>query len=383
VTFDFHTSTRIRFGEGCVSEAGMIAASLGTRALLVQGGSDRGGAVVEQLRERGMPVQTLGVVGEPTLAQVERGAAEARTAGCDVVLAIGGGSVIDAAKAIAALITNTEPARAYVEVVGAGQALARPAVPLVAIPTTAGTGAEVTRNAVLLAEQERVKVSLRSAWMAPAVALIDPELAYALPRALTASTGMDALTQCVEPFLSPQATPLSDAVAREGMRRAAGAIRRVVHDGNDVAGRRDMAIASLCSGIALSNAKLGAVHGFAAPLGGRFPVPHGVACARLLAPVMAMNLRALRGRAASSPALPRLDEVARTLTGRDDARADDAVAWLQELVDALMIPRLATYGVQAEDVPGLVAAAREASSMKGNPVVLSDAELAEVLAEAL
>jgi alcohol dehydrogenase class IV len=361
----------------------MIAASLGTRALLVQGGSDRGGAVVEQLRERGMPVQTLGVVGEPTLAQVERGAAEARTAGCDVVLAIGGGSVIDAAKAIAALITNTEPARAYVEVVGAGQALARPAVPLVAIPTTAGTGAEVTRNAVLLAEQERVKVSLRSAWMAPAVALIDPELAYALPRALTASTGMDALTQSVEPFLSPQATPLSDAVAREGMRRAAGAIRRVVHDGNDVAGRRDMAIASLCSGIALSNAKLGAVHGFAAPLGGRFPVPHGVACARLLAPVMAMNLRALRGRAASSPALPRLDEVARTLTGRDDARADDAVAWLQELVDALMIPRLATYGVQAEDVPGLVAAAREASSMKGNPVVLSDAELAEVLAEAL
>lgn len=383
MTFDFALPTRIRFGEGCLAEAGDIAASLGRRALVVQGGSDRAAPLVEQLAARGMPVLSLGVVGEPTVALVQCSAADARAAGCDVVLAMGGGSVIDAAKAIAALITNPEPARRYLEVVGEGRALTHAAIPTIAIPTTAGTGAEVTRNAVLLAEEERVKVSLRSVHMAPAVALIDPTLALTLPRSVTASTGLDALTQCLEPFLSPYATPLSDAVAREGLRRAAGALRRVVHDGHDAPARRDMAIASLCSGIALANAKLGAVHGFAAPLGGRFPVPHGVACARLLAPVTAANLAALRARAADAPALTRMDEVARTLTGRADARADEAVAWLEALVEDCAIPRLSAYGVQPADIPSLVGAARDASSMKGNPVVLTEAELAHIVAAAL
>jgi alcohol dehydrogenase class IV len=230
-----------------------------------------------------------------------------------------------------------------------------------------------------MAEEERVKVSLRSALMLPAVALIDPALTYSLPPAVTASTGLDALTQCIEPFVSPNANPLSDAVAREGMRRAAGALRRAFHDGADVDARRDMAIASLCGGLALANAKLGAVHGFAAPPGGMFPVPHGTACARLLPSIAAINVRALRTRAPSSLALERYDEVARTVTGNPAATAEDAAAWLENLVEELGVPRLSAYGVRDEDVPGVAAAARLASSMQGNPIVLTDDELAEAL----
>jgi alcohol dehydrogenase class IV len=226
-----------------------------------------------------------------------------------------------------------------------------------------------------MAEEERVKVSLRSPLMLPAVALIDPELTYSLPPAVTASTGLDALTQCIEPFVSPNGNPLSDAVAREGIRRAAGALRRAFRDGADVDARRDMSIASLCGGLALANAKLGAVHGFAAPLGGMFPVPHGVACARLLPSVVRVNVRALRAREPSSPALARYDEVARMVTGNQAAMAEDAVAWLEELVEELAVPKLSAYGARDEDVERVVAAAREASSMKGKPIVLTAPEL--------
>jgi alcohol dehydrogenase class IV len=257
------------------------------------------------------------------------------------------------------------------------------AAPLVAVPTTAGTGAEVTRNAVLQVEEERVKVSLRSPLMLPAVALVDPALTYTLPPDVTARTGLDALAQCVEPLVTPAGNPLADAVAREGMRRAAGALRRAFHDGGDAEARRDMAVASLCGGLALANAKLGAVHGFAAPLGGMFPMPHGTACARLLPPVVATNVRALRERAPDSPALERYDEVARTLTGSAAARAEDAAPWLAELVRELAVPPLSTFGLTDSSVPDVVAKARKASSMQGNPIALTDDELAAVLREAI
>jgi alcohol dehydrogenase class IV len=219
--------------------------------------------------------------------------------------------------------------------------------------------------------------------MLPTVALIDPVLTYTLPPAVTASTGLDALTQCIEPFVSPNANPLSDAVAREGIRRAAAALRRVFRDGAHVDARRDMAVASLCGGLALANAKLGAVHGFAAPLGGLFPVPHGTACARLLPSVVAINVRALRARAPSSPALGRYDEAARIVTGTHTARAEDAVEWLEALVEELGVSKLAAYGARDEDVTRVVAAARQASSMQGNPIVLTDEELAEALRAAI
>jgi alcohol dehydrogenase class IV len=383
VSFEFAAPARIVVGEGTLREAGAIAAGLGARALVVEGRGGRAAPLLELLRERGVAAATLRVQGEPTVALVEGGVALARGERCDLVVALGGGSVIDAGKAIAALLTNPGDPRDYLEVVGRGKPLAARAAPFVAIPTTAGTGAEVTRNAVLMVEDAAVKVSLRSPLMLPAVALVDPELTYSLPPALTASTGLDALTQCIEPFVTPQASPLTDAVAREGMRRAAGALARAVRDGGDVAARHDMAVASLCGGLALANAKLGAVHGFAAPLGGMFPVPHGVACARLLAPVAAINVRALRARVPSSPALARYDEVARLLTGHAGARAEDAAVWLRDLAGSLDLPPLSTFGVTRADVPRVVEKARRASSMQGNPVTLTDEELTEALEEAL
>jgi alcohol dehydrogenase class IV len=356
---------------------------MGSRVLVVEGTSGRAEPLVSQLRRQTLAVATLRVASEPTVSLVEEGTAQARTEHCDVVIALGGGSVIDTGKAIAVLLANDAPVRDYLEVVGNARPLTNRGAPFIAIPTTAGTGAEVTRNAVLMAEDERVKVSLRSPWMLPTVALVDPELTYSLPADVTASTGLDALTQCIEPFVSPNANPLSDGVAREGMRRAAGALRRAFHDGRDVDARRDMAVASLCGGLALANAKLGAVHGFAAPLGGMFPIPHGIACARLLPFVVGVNVRALRARAPSSRVLERYHEVARIVTGDDTARAEDAAAWLEALVEDLCVPSLSAFGARDEDVPRVVDAARQASSMKGNPIELTSGELEMVLRAAI
>jgi alcohol dehydrogenase class IV len=379
VTFDFATAGRVLFGEGRVREAGGLAAGLGRRAIVVQGSGGRAGALLSLLRESGLGVAELRIAGEPTVGLVERGVEEARRERCDVVVAFGGGSAIDAAKAVAALLTNPGAVLDYLEVVGEGRPIRERPAPLVAIPTTAGTGSEVTRNAVLGVPERQVKVSLRSPLMLPTVALIDPELTHGLPPAITASTGLDALTQCIEPFVTPLGSPLTDAVAREGMGRAAGALLRAWRDGGDAGARREMAVASLCGGLALANAKLGAVHGFAAPLGGMFPVPHGVACGRLLPAVMEANVRALRARAPDSPALARYDEVARILTGRPRATAEEGAAWVRELVEELGLPRLAGFGIGAEREEEVVAKARRASSMQGNPVVLTDAELAGVL----
>jgi alcohol dehydrogenase class IV len=383
VNFEFAAPTRIIFGEGRVNDVPTLVAGLGSRVLVVQGASGRAEQLVDQLRGQRLTVTTIRVASEPTVSLVEQGTSLARRERCNVVVSLGGGSVIDAGKAIAALLTNDPPVRDYLEVIGKGRALANRPVPFIAIPTTAGPGAECTRNAVLLAEEERVKVSLRSALMLPVVAVIDPELTYSLPPDVTASTGLDALTQCIEPFVSPNANPLSDAVAREGIQRAANALRRVCRDGSDTEARRDMSIASLCGGLALANAKLGAVHGFASPLGGMFPIPHGVACARLLAPVARANVRALRARASTSVALDRYDEMARLVTGDSSARAEAAVAWLENLVGELGVPPLAAYGIRESDVARVVAAARGASSMKGNPIVLSDEELGTALHAAI
>ena len=383
MNFEFAAPTRIVFGEGRLADVPKIVSGMGARALVVEGQSGRAESLVRQLGEAGLVTATIRVASEPTISLVEAGLARARSEQCDVVVALGGGSVIDAGKAISALLTNDAPVRDYLEVIGKARPLANRAAPFIAIPTTAGTGAEVTRNAVLMAEQEQVKVSLRGPLMLPAVALIDPELTYSLPPSVTASTGLDALTQCIEPFVSPQANPLSDAVAREGIHRASTALRRAFHDGDDREARGDMAVASLCGGLALANAKLGAVHGFASPLCGMFPVPHGVVCARLLPLITEINVRALRARTPNATAVARYDEVARLVTGDTRARAEDAATWLRDLVAELAIPGLASYGLTDEDIPRVVAAARQASSMQGNPIVLTDAELHEALGAAI
>ncbi|HET6845585.1 MAG TPA: iron-containing alcohol dehydrogenase, partial [Anaerolineales bacterium] len=281
--FEFATSQRIVFGEGAVVELPAAVAALGRHALFVTGRSpDRTLKSRAALAEAGILTDLLETSGEPTVATVQAGLELARAQGCDVVVAIGGGSTLDAGKAVAGLSPNDGDIYDYLEVVGKGLPLARPGLPFVAVPTTAGTGSEVTRNAVLSVPEQCVKVSVRHASMLARVAIVDPELTYDLPRVVTASSGLDALVQLIEPFVCVAPNPMVDAVCREGIRRIARSLRRAWLDGSDAAARADMSLAALFSGMALANAKLGAVHGFAGPIGGRFNAPHGAVCAGLL-----------------------------------------------------------------------------------------------------
>jgi alcohol dehydrogenase class IV len=376
-TFEFATAHRIVFGEGALRQVPAAAASMGRRALLVTGASpDRAAPLRKALEAAHVSAVPFCVPGEPTLDLIRSAPRDG-----DLVIAFGGGSALDAGKAIAALLTNPGDPLDYLEVIGLGRPLANPAAPCIAIPTTAGTGSEVTRNAVLASPKHRVKASLRSPSMLPRLAVVDPELTYELPRAVTASTGLDALTQLIEPYVSQRANPMTDQFCVEGMRRAAGALPRVWENGADCDARGDMAFASLLGGMALANAALGAVHGFAAPIGGMWTAPHGAVCAALLPYAMEVNIRALRARAPEK--LTRYDEVARLLTGRPHATADDGVTWIATLCRKLEIPPLRTYGVAGSDLAILVEKAAQASSMKGNPIVLTEEELREIVSRAL
>jgi alcohol dehydrogenase class IV len=271
----------------------------------------------------------------------------------------------------------------YLEVIGRGQPLAHAPAPFIAVPTTAGTGSEVTRNAVLGSPEHHVKASLRSAAMLPRLAVVDPELTLGLPRSITASTGLDALTQLIEPYVSVRANPMTDLCCVDGIRAAGQALRRAWEDGADLAARTSMSWAALLGGLSLANAGLGAVHGFAAPVGGMFAAPHGAVCAALLPHTMDVNLRALRDRAPGSLALERYGEIARLLTGDPQAGADAGVQWVAETCRELEIASLRTYGVEERHLAELVEKAGRASSMKGNPIVLTRAELREIAARAM
>jgi len=379
VRFEFATATRILFGPGTLRELAPAAAALGQHALVVTGGSpERAAPLLALLDAAAVQPTTFGVASEPTVALVCEGLRRAREAGCDLVIGCGGGSAVDAGKAIAALLTNPGDPLDYLEVIGRGKALEQRAAPYIAIPTTAGTGAEVTRNAVLASPEHRVKVSLRSPLMLPVLAVVDPELTYDLPPAVTASTGLDALTQVIEPFVSVAANPLTDGFCREGMRRGR-ALRTAYQQPRNPDARCDMMLAALCGGLALANAKLGAVHGFAGVFGGMFDVPHGAVCAALLPPVMKVNLAALRARDRDSAALARYREVAQLLTGYEGATADDGADWLAALVQALGIPGLRSYGLTPGDYDALIEKAAASSSMKGNPITLETAELRGIL----
>ena len=382
--FEFATAAKIVYGSGTLKKVGALSKSFGHRALIVTGSKpERAAQLTEILRENQVNSAAFAVAGEPSLVTVEQGVAAARQEQCDLIVSLGGGSAIDAGKAIAAMLTNSGSLLDYVEIIGRGKSLSQPPAPFIAIPTTAGTGAEVTRNAVLASPEHRVKVSLRSPLMLPRVALVDPELTLGLPRATTAASGLDALTQLIEAFVSCRANAMTDALCIEGIRRVACSLRQTCNDGLDLAAREDMALASLWSGLALSNAGLGAVHGFAGPIGGMFPAPHGAICAALLPKVVALNLRGLRQRAPASDALEKYDEVARRLTGNASAIADDGVRWLAALVRDLKIPPLSRYGLRPEHAVELVEKAAAASSMKGNPIPLTADELKEILVSAL
>ncbi len=389
--FELATAGRVIVGPGVLDQAAPAVDSFGAKSVLVVTGRspDRANLLVASLRARGITVASFTVDGEPTVDVARAGVQRIAEVAADAVVAIGGGSALDTGKAIAALATNGGDPLDYLEIVGAGRALIRPSLPFVAIPTTAGTGSEVTRNAVLSVPGARVKASLRSPLMLPTLAIIDPDLLAAVPRQVIASSGLDALSQVIEPFLSLRANPITDTLAREGISRSARSLRRAYLAGLGTAGdadaRADLALTSVLGGICLANAGLGAIHGFAAPAGGMFGAPHGAVCAALLPHVLDVNLRALRTRAPHHPALARMHDLAALLTGAapTDVTADDGIRFVTDLCRALQTPGLGQYGMVAADIPTLVAKAKIASSMKGNPLPLSDLELTEIAQRAL
>jgi alcohol dehydrogenase class IV len=376
--FEFATAARIVFRRGTVAELPKLARAFGKRALLVTGRDVERAAAVRAA----LDCEVFSVSGEPTVEMVRRGAQAAR-AGCEVVIGIGGGSAIDAAKAIAALATNSGEPLDYLEVVGRGRTLERAPLPFIAVPTTAGTGAEVTRNAVIGSPEHGLKASMRSPLMLANIALIDPELTRDLPREVTARTGLDALTQLIEPYVSVRANAMTDLFCSEGLKRVAASLERVCSDGHDMEAREAMSFAALLGGLALANAGLGVVHGFASPLGGMLEAPHGALCAAVLPHGTAVNIRALRARDYHSKALRRYEEIACILTGEADAMPDDGAEWIARLCGRLGVQNLRHYGLDQGQVPELVEKAARASSMKANPLPLTTKELTEIAERAL
>jgi alcohol dehydrogenase class IV len=382
--FEFATATRIVFGPKAARDLPSVVSGFGRHALWITGANAHR---VEPLRwalaEARVETTSFVVGSEPTTDLVRQGAKKAIESRCDIVVAIGGGSVLDGGKAIAALATNPGDLMDYLEIIGRGRPIEKPPLPYIAVPTTAGTGTEVTRNAVLTSPEGRVKASLRSPLLLAKVAVIDPELTVGLPAALTASTGLDALTQLIEPYVSCRANPMTDGFCRSGIPLVKRSLRQAYRHPDDLAAREDMALASLLSGLSLANAGLGIVHGFAAPIGGMFTAPHGAVCAALLPHAMEVNIAALRKRDSSNVALSRFDEIAQWLTGQGNATAMDGVTWVRELVSELGIPSLQKYGITPGDISTLCEKAAQSSSTKGNPLALVAPELREILGRAL
>lgn len=382
--FEFATATRIIFGRGTIREMEQLAGIYGAHPLIVTG---RRLTMFERLAPfliaRGISWSQLSVSGEPTVDIVLNGVQQYHAEACDFVVGIGGGSVLDTAKAIAALATNPGDPMLYLEVVGQNQPLIKPPAPFIAIPTTAGTGSEVTRNAVLAVPSLQIKVSLRSSLMLAKLAIIDPELTLTVPPEVTASTGMDALCQVIEPFVSRKATWMTDLFCREGIRCAANALVRAYHYGDDYQARETMSWVSLLGGLALANGGLGAVHGFAGPIGGMFTAPHGAICAKLLPRVVFWNARALKSRQPESPVLGRYREISGILLNDERATIEDGVHYLENLCAELNIPALSAYGIKPADIPTIVEKARSSSSMQANPIELNTEEMEAILAESL
>ncbi len=382
--FEFMTASRIIVERGGLKQVGKLAKSFGQRVLLVgRLASDDTKKAIEILNNEGCIVTSVNVKGEPSVDSINEILELSRKNQCEVVVAIGGGSVLDSGKTIAALMTNTNDIMDYLEVIGNGVPVSKKSLPFIAVPTTSGTGAEATKNATILSAPHKVKVSIRSPYMLPDVVLLDPQLTVSVPKDVTASTGLDALTQVLEPYVSKMANPITDAFAKEGLVRAARSLKKAYDQGDDIDAREDMAIASLFGGISLANAKLGAVHGFAGVLGGMFPIPHGVVCARLLPFVTRKNIEVLNARDPQNPAVKRYEDVAQLLTGNPNAKAMDGVAWLEALCKHLDVAPLSHFGVKEEFFEEIIKKSMNASSMKGNPIDLTFDELKDILLQAL
>ncbi len=380
MNFDFSTTQRIIFGKGSLQKICEIVKNFGKKVLIIKSpfpiGYDQ---LLDLLESSDKKSSTYIVENEPTIYDIENAISQAREFESDFVIALGGGSVIDTGKAVGALLTNTGDLTDYLEIVGKGLPLTTIPAPVIAIPTTSGTGSEVTRNAVIGVPEKHIKVSMRNVLLLPSVALIDPELTLSVPSATTAYTGMDAFAQVIEPYVSSKANTMTDMFCHEGIPTAAKFLIQAFKDGADIQARSNMSWVSLLGGLCLANAGLGAVHGFAAPMGGMFKVPHGAICASLLASVISVNVDALRKREPQNPALTRYNEIAKLITDNPTSSVEDGIEWIKNLCSNLHIPHLSELGINEDSFKEIIPLAQAASSMKANPIKLNEQELFEIL----
>lgn len=387
--FSLSRLPRIEFGPGVLGKLPAIARTYGTRALLVTGANSLRNSpfwtsVTDGLKAQGVSWLHLAIPGEPSPQMVDEAVLALRPASIDVVIGFGGGSALDAAKAIAGLLIPGNSVMDHLEGVGPELAYVGPATPFIAVPTTAGTGSEATKNAVLSVQgADGFKKSFRDEKLVAEVALVDPDLLATCPASVIAANGMDAFTQLLESYVSCRAAPLTDSLAWGGMKAARDGLLALYADAGDATARNRMAYAALVSGITLAQVGLGSVHGLAAPLGAFFPIPHGVACGTLVAQATRVNIEALQAREADHPVLEKYAQVGRLLSKQGQLNQTAAHAALIDTLDAwtheLQLPPLAHYGVTHADIPRIVANSR-GSSMKTNPIALIDAEIAGILA---
>ena len=381
MNIDFSTSNRIIFGAGEISGLNeIIGGQYGKRVLIIKGKEyPDPGLLFSICEDAKVKWDYFNVEHEPDIKTINQAVKLGREKECEFVIGFGGGSVIDTGKATAALLNNQGSLLDYLEVVGKGKPLKNPSKPYIAIPTTAGTGSEVTRNAVISVPDKKAKVSMRNAYLLPEVAIVDPELTYGVPRTITAVTGMDAFTQVIEPYVSRYSNSIVDIFCKDAIPKAASYMMRAWKDGNDYEARENISWVSLMGGLALANAKLGAVHGLAGPIGGMFRAPHGGICAALLPSVMLVNVETLSTRGSDLEKLSRFEDIARWVTGKENATINEGVEWLSSLCENMEIPRLSELGIKKEHFPEIIKKSRKSSSMKGNPIQLTEQETEKIL----
>jgi len=381
--FEFATAKKIIFAEGSAKKIADNALKLGKKPLIVTGkNKNRCNFLLDDFTKKDIKFEIFPVNGEPTTKVVTECLNLAKHSKTDVIIGIGGGSAIDTGKAVSALITNGGELLDYLEVIGRDKPIKKPTIPFIAVPTTAGTGTEVTKNAVIKSNEHSVKVSLRSPFMLPDIAIIDPLLTYSMPKEVTASTGLDAFTQVIEPYVSIKANMLTDAICKEGIKRISRSLLKAFHNPKDKNAKEDMCIGSLFGGIALANAKLGAVHGFAGVMGGMIDAPHGVICGTLLPYVIKANIKALEERKPLSEVFKKYEKVAKIVTKNDKAKPGDLIRWTDELYTKLNMPRLSELDLKEEQIEELISKAKISNSMQGNPIILTDEELRGIIKDA-
>jgi alcohol dehydrogenase class IV len=382
MNFEFVTTTRIIFGNNKLKLLKNLAPNFGSRAFVITGNDpDRSAEVLDMLDAANCSPVIYSVPGEPTLDTINRGLFILVETERDFVVSVGGGSAIDTGKALAVLATNDGAPADYLDEPGKGRLFTNPSLPLVAIPTTAGSGAEITSTALFISPEPRSKVRLHHNAMFPRIALIDPKLTLSVPPNITAYTGLAALCHNLEVFVSPKGNPITDILTKDGLRRGSLAIQRAYTDSADIESRTSLAMSSLYAGLSAANASLGATHTIANAIGGLFNAPYGVICAQLLPAVIETNIRAMQERMPENVALRKYDQITRIVAGKEHSKT--LAAFMQTLNETFAIPSLSSYGIQQTDFDNIIAYSKSSPNMTGNPVELNEDELRAILGKAM